>query len=245
MNIRKNYFWLSILSVGLLFLYTHIQAQTTTNKDMVRKIEVIGSAEKEVVPDEIYFTISLREYMRDKNKVTLDKLEKQLQSAVSAAGIPKEDFQIEDIYGYRWHWPEKEKKRPEEFLASKRYVLKLNDLSKIDKVLEKVDGKGIESVNISRYEYSKMEQLKKEIKTNALKAAQEKAGYLVQSLNHQLGEVIEIQEIGSDIYYPPMPYGRANMMMEQDMAVADDGAQDIGFKKIKVKYEMRTVFAIK
>ena len=58
--------------------------------DLRRKIEVTGTAEQEVTPDIINVSISLQEY----GKVTIDQLEKQLEDAVRDAGIPKEDFTV-------------------------------------------------------------------------------------------------------------------------------------------------------
>jgi uncharacterized protein YggE len=218
------------------------------NNPNIKKITVIGSAEMEVIPDEIYFTISLREYFKekDKNKVDIAALEKQLQGAVNAAGIAKENFQIENISGNRWHW--NQRKKPADFLESRRYVLKLNNLARVDDVLLKVDAKGIEYVNISRYEHSKIEQYRKELKLKALQAAKEKAAYLVQGLGEQLGGVLEITEMGgTDGYYPPYPvYNRASNEMKAESIGGDMAAEpEIDFRKIKLRYEMQAVFAIK
>lgn len=241
----KSAFGLFLFGLLLAFSTTEAQVQTDS-KPPVKKIEVIGSAELEIIPDEIYFAISLREYMKDnKNKVTIETLEKQLQTSVNQAGIPKENFQIEDVGGWHNYW---QKKKTEDFLASKRYVLKLSDLNKINDIIAKVDAKGIESMDISRYSHSKIEQYRKEIKTAALKAAKEKARYLLEGIGEQLGQAIEIQEMLNENDNPPMPMynARSNMALMQaeagDMAAAES---NIGFKKIKLKFEVRAVFAIK
>jgi uncharacterized protein YggE len=249
----KRYPIIAVASIltGLLFIFsTTTQAQQMQPLfPSVKKIEVTGSAEIEVIPDEIYFSISLREYFKDKdkNKVEIQELEKQLQTAVNAAGIPKENFQIENIYGYRY-WPGR--KKPSDFLESKRYVLKLNNLSKVDDIMAKVDAKGIEYVNISRYEHSKIEQYRKEIKTKALQAAKDKATYLLQGVGEQMGGILEIQELGGSDGYPvpyPMYNRAANEMMMKSEAMGGDMAQqsEIDFRKIKIHYEIRAVFAIK
>ena len=65
--------------------------QVIMEKPLVKKIEVTSSAEQEVLPDEIFVTVSLREYFKDKdnkNKIDIMVLEKQLQKAVEEAGIP-------------------------------------------------------------------------------------------------------------------------------------------------------------
>src|ERR1700742_1650788 len=67
------------------------------NVDLRRKIEVNGTAEQEVTPDIINVSISLQEYMDGKKKITIDKLESQLENAVKDAGIAKEDFTINNV----------------------------------------------------------------------------------------------------------------------------------------------------
>ena len=236
-----------MISLALLFSLSFLRAQIppASNDKVTKKIEVTGSAEQEITPDEIFFNIALREYIKDKtNKVDISTLEKQLQAAVNQAGIPKDNFRVENIYGNRWYW---QKKKPEEFLAGKRYTLKLSDLSRIDGILEKVDSKGIESVNVAGYTHTKIEQYRREIKTAALKAAREKARYLLEGIGAQLGDPIEIQEMGGD--YQPLPqYGMAhmsNMRMQAGMPEMEAAPSDIDFKKIKIRYEIRAVFGIK
>ncbi len=82
------------------------------NIDTRKKIEVTGNAETEVTPDIIYIGITLKEYFRDNNskkKIEIEELERQLQTAVERAGIPKENFTINNISSYDWPWEKKKK----------------------------------------------------------------------------------------------------------------------------------------
>src|SRR5690606_30350249 len=110
------------------------------------------------------------------------------------------------------------------------YRIKVADLSKLNAILDAIDPKGIEYSNIDGYDYSKMEDLKKELKIKALQAAKEKAEYLLSAIGSQLGSPLEIQEINNEYY--PQPY-RANVMMKAE-AMDAMGAPDIDFKKIKL-----------
>jgi hypothetical protein len=219
--------------------------QVIMEKPLVKKIEVTGSAEQEVLPDEIFVTVSLREYFKDKdnkNKIDIMILEKQLQKAVEEAGIPKENFTIGTINGYREWWG---KKKPTTFLESKSYIIKVPNLYKIDGIISKVDDKGIAYTNIDRYEFSKIEQLRKEIKIKALQAAKEKAKYLLEGIGEQMGEALEIIEI--DQSYSPQPV-YSNMMMRTARVEASADAMpesNVDVQKIKVRYEMKASFRIK
>lgn len=233
--------YLIITMLALCIASTAVWAQSEDKDKTVRKIEVTGRAEEEIVPDEIYFNITLKEYLADnKDKVSIDKLERELQNAVNKVGIDAEDLQIENINSYNyWVWRQKKAK---DFLASKQYRLKLSELNMINQLLEYLDPKGIQSTNIAEYSHSEIEKYRKDLKIKALQAAKEKATYLVESIGETLGGVIEIQEVG-DHYSPPVPYMRNKMMMaeaQEDMAAAED----IGFQKIKLQYEVRAVFGI-
>ncbi len=215
------------------------------NIDTRRKIEVMGTAETEVTPDIIYFAISLKEYFKDsanKNKVEIEALEKQLQTAVLTAGIPKENFMINNISSYNYTW---EKKKNPGFLARKQYRIKLTDLNKLDQIMSAVDPKGLEYTNIESYDYSGIETLKKELKVKSLQAAKAKATYMAEAINEKVGNALEIYEINNESY--PQPIYRANVMMmkAESGSAADSSMPDIDFKKIKLSYQTRAVFELK
>jgi uncharacterized protein len=233
---------------ALFFTKTFVSdaQQVIMEKPLVKKIEVNGSAEQEVLPDEIFVNITLREYFKDKdnkNKVDIMALEKQLQKAVEEAGIPKENFTIGAMNGYREWWG---KKKPTTFLESKSYILKVPNLYKIDGIIARVDDKGVASTHIDRYEFSKIEQLRKDIKIKALQAAKAKAQYLLEGIGEQLGEAIDIIEIDNGYQNPQPVY--SNMMMKTaryDAAAEVMPESTIDVQKIKVRYEIKAVFKIK
>lgn len=242
---------ISILSLSLLALTAAQLAQAQSDRqppprrenEPVRKIEVYGNAERELTPDEIYFTITLKEYMGDNNKkVDINKLERELYEAVRKMGIRDEDFRVQDVagYNYDWNWRNRKKDR-EEFLASKQYQITFKDLNEINRIFSYVDAKGIQSTNIAGYSHSKLETIQRELKIEALKDAKAKAAYLLEGIQERIGEVLEVQEINND-YQPPIYY-RAETMA---MAKADSGmAQpEIEFQKIKLQAQVRTVFRI-
>lgn len=228
-----------LLAAGLFFAFSTFAQQA--DKQPVKKIEVNGSAEMEITPDEIYFNISLREYVKGKNKVEISTLEKQLQKAVADAGISKADFTIENVYGNNFEILRK-KKDPQEFMARKQYRLKLTKLDKINEILGAVDAEGIENTRIASYSSSKMEAYRKEVKIKALLAAKEKAEYMLTAIGNKMDGVIEIQEMNTDNYSDVRPMMMANY---KSAGVSEDASSDIDFKTIKIRAEVRAVFAIK
>ena len=208
--------------------------------DTRKKIEVTGAAEQEITPDEIFIAISLQEYMTtNKKKVSIEELEKQLQTAVMKAGIANTDFMINNISSYQNYW---EKKKNPMFLASKQYTLKVKDLTKLNDIISAVDPKGIAYTNVESYSHSKLDTYKKDLKIKALQNAKEKANSLLNGIGEKMGGAMDIQEIYNE--YTPQPMYRNNMMKTQS---AEDATvmPDIDFKKIKLSYQIRAVFEIK
>lgn len=231
----------AFLLSGFIF---NTQAQDKMEKEPIKKIDVTGSAEMEIVPDEIYFAISLKEYFKDeknqKDKVSIDVLEKQLIASISKAGFPRENLTIGTVAGYR-NWVDK--KKPQFFLESKRYILKMNNLYKSDVILDGVDDRGIEYVTIDHVDHSKMQEYRKEIKIKALQAAKEKAAYLLDSINEKIGEVLLIEELDDQFYSPRPMLANTRMMAAGDMAPMDDSTLE--YQKIKLSYKMKAAFRIK
>ncbi|WCT11942.1 SIMPL domain-containing protein [Mucilaginibacter jinjuensis] len=228
-----------LLLIAALTTFTF--AAFAQTPDLRRKIEVSGTAEQEVTPDIIYVSISLKEYIDGKNKTTIDALERQLQKAVADAGVPKEDFTINNLSSYNYTV---QKKKNPDFLASKQYRIKFHDLNAFNQIMASVDAKGVQSTNIDSYDYSKIESLKKDLKVKALLAAKEKATYLLTAIGDHLGSALDIQEVSNDVY--PQPVYRTNVMMMKSNALAADTVQpdDIDVKKIKLSSQMNVTFEI-
>ncbi len=239
-----RYILFNLLGLFVVSTTGNAIAQTTGEQPMVKKIEVYGQAEEEVTPDEIYFSITLKEYMDgDEKKVKIDKLERDLYAAVKKIGVQEEDFRIENVYGYNYDWYRKKKPQREEFLASKEYLITFSDLNQTNELLSSLDAKGIQSTNVDRYEHSKIEQYRRDLKIKALKNAKEKANYLLQGIDENLGGVLEIQEIDGDAGQPPVYYRQARGMA-MSSAEMDEASPEIEFQKIKLSFRVRAVFEI-
>lgn len=232
-----------LLAAGLFFALSTF-AQQADNSKQVKKIEVNGSAEIEITPDELNLDIALREYLKGKTKVDITTLEKQLVKAIADAGLPKETLTIENVNGFNNEFFMRKKKDPVEFMTRKQYRLKLTRLDKINDILGAIDAEGVESTRIASYTSSKMDQYRKEVKIKAIKAAKEKAEYMLAAIGNSIDGILEVQEINTDNYPDYRPQIMSNAMYKSADGVGG-GAPDIDFKSIKVRAEVRTVFTIK
>lgn len=224
--------------IAALCILSGIALAQRQDQPLIKKIEVKGTAEMEVIPDEIYLRIALKEYKDGTKKISMDKLEAQLVKAVDQMGLPKENLSVDNIYGYNWDW---RKKKSDEFLATKSFRLQVTNVKMINDLLDKLDPEGINSVGIAEVTHSKIEEHKNQLKLEALKSAKEKARYLLSGIGEELGGALEIQEVD---------YGDPHPMYERSMAYSKSEAQDesyqsdLEFKTIKLKSEIRAVFEI-
>lgn len=226
---------------SIIFICACAAAFAQTTIATQKKISVTGTAEMEIVPDEIYFRVVLKEYLKDKNKVPLDKLEKELTQATLAAGIAKEDFMVEQVSGLSWT---NKKKVDAELYNSKSYIIKVSVPGKMDEVLNKVNAESIYSVDIRNYSHSKIIEYKKQLKIEAIKAAKTKATYLLEAIDEKIGGAIEINEYENISYAQPMY--RTNYVAQANVSSYEDSSaeSDIGFQKIKLQFQINATFAI-
>ncbi len=234
--------WQYVLSGGLLLLavQTPVLAQPKVEPPL-RRIEVTGTAEKEIVPDQLFFHITLREYRDGKDKVALRDLEQRLRQAVRKAGLADDKLRLADAQGYQPYWA---KKKDQDFMATKQYVLELSTPEAIGSVLEQLDSRGIAYTNIGRYWHSQMEQLRRETRVAAMRDAQQKAEYLLEAVGNRRGELLEVSEQGGD-GPPVMPYrAMRGALMEAADGAAEPAFEALEFQKIKLRYEVRATFRI-
>lgn len=229
-------------SIVLLMFFLVSIPTIAQNELNNRYIEVKGNAEIEIEPDEILLSITIEEYWKEefekkkdfedyKNKVLLAEIEDQLIKNLRKAGINKEDIVVQNIGNYYRY-------RGKEFLFSKRLEVNVTDLSKINKLMQLADAKGIKSMTISELKHSRMDEFKKEVKIKALQDAREKAKYLLESIDEELGKVQFITEINDGFSRPIMA-----TTMYRATEMAPESIDQV--KNITLSYELQARFNIK
>lgn len=233
-----------LLTIAFL-LGTILMTNAQTNIESYRKVATKGYAEKEVTPDIIYLSISLKEFYMDgnvKKKVFIETLEKQLFDAAMAIGVKKEDFTIQNIFSYNYQ----EKKKPNELLQSRQYRIKVTNLNGLHDMLDKVDARGLQNTSISGYDHSQKRELEKELKTAAVKDARQNAEILAAADGGSVGKVLVINDNSNFNFAELMPQPRMyakTAMMDSAGAESDELALDI--RPIKLTCYIDGVFELK
>ena len=82
--------------ISLLFFLPLVLIAQNETAPQTPYIEVTGTAEKSIVPDEIYIAINLTERYNGKNKVSIEKQEKKLKEALIDDGIYLANLTVAD-----------------------------------------------------------------------------------------------------------------------------------------------------
>ncbi|CAA7194629.1 SIMPL domain-containing protein [Chryseobacterium potabilaquae] len=217
------------LLFGLLILGGIINAQDVKKNS----IEVTGIAEMEVEPDEIFFNIGIKA----DNKNELADNEKKLFEILKNDGIKNEDIKFKSMYQNPYSKATK---------FTKSFQFKASTKANISKLFEDLNQKWIHNLSIAEVKNTQISNYRKTVKINALKAAQDKANYLLESINKKTGtplEIIEIEDYMSDTIVPLAYKAQiSNIQLNAEPAAADysfDNIENIKLKySIKVKYEI-------
>lgn len=219
------------LLIGLLTAGSFINAQEIKKN----AIEVTGVAEMEVEPDEIIFSIVIKA----DNKNQLADNEKLLFETLKNNGVKNEDIKFKSMYQNVYSKTGK---------FTKSFQFKASAKTNISKLFEELNQKWVSNLNIAEIKNTKIADFKKAVKINALKAAKEKADYLLESISKKTGtplEIVEIEDYTSDTVMP-VAYRQKGAMANIQLEAADTGVDYSldNIENIKLKYSIKTRYEI-
>lgn len=197
-------------------------------------LTVYGYAEKAVEPDEIYLSLTLSENADQAAREPISKMEQKLLGVLKEAGIPNSQVFVEGINGYANYQFE-----TQEFLLSKVYSIKLNNLKQADQLSAKLAGVGAASSNFMNFGHSKSKDLIKELKPKAMQAARTEAENLAGIAGKKLGGIVSIEEVQD----PFNPSYNIDPYAVQPAAGAVGGSTP-SVKQLTVRYSVKVVFEL-
>jgi len=206
-------------------------------------IEVTGKSEMEITPNLIYLKIFINE-KDNKSKQSLSEREKKMIETLKNIGIDiSKDLSIKDISSnFKYYLL-----RKNDILLSKEYQLLVEDGKIASKVFIELEKIGISNVSIDKLDNSNLENYRKEVKVDAIKAAKSKAESLASAVNQAIGKVIYIQEIEPN-FRSGVP-GTSNSIMirgvSSDNYSSNSQQPDIDFENIKIEYSILCRFELK
>lgn len=225
-----------LLSLGSLL---HAQTGIVPEKDI---IEVSGKAEKEIIPDEIYVRILLQEKNESREKITIEQQEEKLRTAVSNAGIELKNLSVSDVNAdylkVRW--------KTKDVMTRKAYRLKTSTSQELRKLFTELDKIDVKDAGIDEVSHSKIDSLTRTVRIMAIKAAKDKATYLLAAINEKVGSCLVVREENPTFYIKAANIGNNNYGgYHARYSSFESTPEEVGFKKIKIEYSIYCKFEIK
>lgn len=199
-------------------------------------IEVTGTAYREIEPNEIYVMIRLKEFEENRQKTSLEKLERDFYNAVKEAGIDRKRVELADAGSGLDDF----RRRDKEAYREKTFQIKLTSASELETFIQKLSPVKVDSVDVTRLHHTDYEKLKLELKVEALKIAKDKGETLVESIGSTLGKPLMIRDFDFGMPYMEM---KANVRMS-NMDAAQQPEDPIAFRKIKMQAQITAQFEI-
>lgn len=194
--------WVSLAMTGVTASAQQENVRLAYAKEDVRIIEVEGDASAEVQYDEYLLLLGLKAYTKiDTIKIdTLGKkkfklryiefseVEKAFFTTTSDCGFYNTDI-VYQSYNQQYKFPSETSNR------QGLYVLKIKDLKKIERLLERLDPKAIDTLSLQATAYSNQNELEKELRIKAVQEAKNKAKRILESLSESLDSPQTIVEL--------------------------------------------------
>lgn len=243
----------TILILSAVFAFAFTSKAQEEKKE--HSIKVIGTAEMEIVPDEIYMSVTLSEYTKDKKKFAIEELEKNLVNFIEkVTSTEKKDIKMDNMSAYVLSMKRKNKDE----VITKSYDVKFKNAQQVYMLYSVMDSLGISKAYVSKYSHSKMDEYKKQIKINAIKAAKEKSEYLLFAIGEKPGKALSVTEISGFVsvndgayngrennYYSNSSCGVVQSRTTGVFSGSDSpGESTIGDKTIKLNYTINAEFEI-
>jgi len=224
--------WLTLSSVPMF------SGAAFAEQNQLPQISVYGSAVSEALPDQVYWTISLRsegKKVADLANAHAERIKKVL-AYLQAQKIKKEHTQTRQMnLTENWNY-QSDRRVKEGYVAHTQIQFRSDDIKQYANLwsgLAELEGVSIEG---SYFDTSKRIEIQNETRTQALKAAKQKAQNMATALGVKIGKPLAIEELDmiDDVRVQPM-------LMESKMAISD---AIVAPGQLDIRMQVRVIFLI-
>lgn len=200
-------------------------------------IQVNGTSEIEIVPNQFYLSITLDEG-DTKGKQAIESQRKQMIAVLKSLGIDTEkQLTMADMSSSYY-------KRGTS-LSMAKYQLLLSTTEQVVGVYDKLSEIGISNIELSRVSHTDMEQYKSKCRQDAMKNAKTIATELAVAVGQSIGSCIYIYDSNRGI--TPSFYNDGIMLMRSVAKISAEMAEEptpVEFKKITINYSVTAKFRL-
>jgi len=232
MKIMKKMILLAVIAM----MSMSVSAQQ--NEQYNSFIQVNGRAEKEIAPDQFYLSIVINE-IDSKGKISVENQQRDMIAALKRIGIDVEkNLKMANMSSSHF--------KKSTSLSTAKYQLELDSPAKVAKVYSVLGDMGISNISISKVSNSKIDELKEQVRIEAIRNAKATATTLAEAIGQSIGKCFYIYDSNSDVI--PAFYDNAVVMRSMakatgavEEAVADE---PLDFKTIKISCGVNAKFVL-
>ena len=230
------------IKLTTLFVLSFILGQSQTKNFIDQPyIEVSGSADTLLTPNEIFIRILLSE-KDTRDRVSIEDLELKMVNAIKALSLDTEkDLTTSDMTSNFKFYLLKSK----DVIKTKLYTLKVKDAVTASQVFIKLEEIGISNTSIERVDHSDIDNIKNLMRSKAIFDAKARAIALTKSLNQSVGQAIHISD--SENFNQQLQGRVAGIQIRGATTIQNDykDLPKIEFEKIKVTANINAKFILK
>jgi uncharacterized protein YggE len=230
-----------LIFVSLLVLFAYgTSAQMKSFLDLPY-IEVYGSADTLVTPNEIYISFIIAE-ADVKNRISLEEQERKMVAGLKSLGINTEkELTTSDMQSNFRYYVLKQK----DVMKTKSYTLKVGDAILATRVFMKLEELGIANANLERVGHSEIHKLKNTCRTNAVKNAYAKALALTSPIGAAVGAPLHIADFSNDGDGATQLALQARIRGMSTLNEVKEELPQIDFEKIRISMNVSVKFMLK
>ena len=227
-----------LLIIALVSLKSYSQEKNFIDQPYLETTAIVDTL---VVPDRIYLSILITE-KDTRGRTSVEELENRMNTKLIALGIDtKKQLTLSDVTSnFKKYFL-----KGTDVLKNKAYTLLVYDAETAGKVIAGLESIEISNVHLNKTEYSKLEQLKIELKLKAVLKAKKQAESMLKPLNQNIGKALYISDLNSNITNALQGRVAGIQIRGYSSYKAEEYKPiDIEFEKIKIESAVTIKFGI-
>lgn len=215
-----------------------LPAAAQTQEAFPSYVQVYGRAEKEITPDEFYLQIIINE--RDsKGKISVESQQRDMIAALKRLNVDiDKQLKVANLSSEFF--------KKKSSVATAKYQLQLGSSAEVARVWQALDDLGISNVSILKVSHSKIDQLKEEVRVEAIRNARKNAATLAEAIGQQVGRCFYIYDSNSNVV-PAVYDNRVLMRSAKAVGTAEMQFEEeapLEFKTLRLEYGVQAKFVL-
>ncbi len=196
----------------------------------IPQIQTKATYTTEVTPDKITLSIILTE-SNTKGKVSVEELEKRLEAVLKSNNVDiKNQLKLVTLSSnFRDFFLKKT-----DVYKTKSFELEINEAKLSGKILRDLESQKISNVNLLKTEYTKLEELKIELKSKAVLKAKKQAEQMAKALDQSLGKAMFVSDLETNI--TGLLHGRVAGLNIRGLNSVKKAAYELREKDLEVEF---------